>query len=74
MIGGIDVLNLVATKNEYVQLLVSYSGLEGVGIFILGSISLISRIFASEPEPEGKVKDGSKTTGTTGTPKGNEPN
>ena len=58
VIGGIYVLNLVASKNYYVELLLNYSGIEGLAIFILGSISLIRRIFAERPKGEAKDDTG----------------
>jgi hypothetical protein len=66
VIGGIYVLNLVASKNYYIELLVNYSGIEGVGIFILGSIGLIRRIFAAEPDDEAKDDAGTGKAANSG--------
>ena len=57
-IGGIDLLSYVSTGNPYVYALVGYEGIEGLGIFILGSIGLLRRLSRSEWE-DVRSKEGS---------------
>ncbi len=53
VIGGIYLPNRVSSSNPVGELMVDYSGLEGVLIFILGSVSLIRDIFTKEGSRDG---------------------